>query len=124
LPGGKILLRMVPRIDRPTRGRIMQISTSVTDGRMTVSLSERLAFADNSAFRALLEQIREAGVGEAVFDLTDLVSIDSAGLGMFMIALEASQRAGWRFRIVKPQRAVAQLLQLARIDRMIEVAAA
>lgn len=102
----------------------MQISTTVSGSRMDVSLSERMAFGDHAVFRSLLEAIAAAGVEEVVFDLSELVSIDSAGLGMFMIALESSEKNGWRMRIARPTTAVRQLLQLARIDKMIEVAAA
>lgn len=102
----------------------MQISTTVTGARMDVCLSERMAFGDHAVFRSLLEAIAAAGVDDVVFDLSGLVSIDSAGLGMFMIALESSEKYGWKMRITQPTTAVRQLLQLARIDKMIEVAAA
>lgn len=102
----------------------MQISTTVTDARMTATLSDRMTFSDHAAFRSLLATIAAAEVKEVVFDLDELVSIDSAGLGMFMIALEASEKHGWQLSIQRPTRAVRQLLQLARIDRLISVAAA
>lgn len=108
------------------RGRCqdVQISTEVAGKRMLVRLSDRMAFGDHAQFRTLLQGIAAAGVEDVIFDLSGLVSIDSAGLGMFMIALEASQTHGWRLRIVKPATAVRQLLQLARIDKLIEVTAA
>jgi anti-anti-sigma factor len=102
----------------------MRISTETSGSTFTVKLADRMAFADHGVFRTLLDQIRKSGCKEAVFDLTDLVSIDSAGLGMFMIALEAADKDGWVMSILQPQGHVRQLLQLAKIDKMIKVTAA
>lgn len=102
----------------------MRISSNANGTSLDVKLSDRMAFADHGAFRGLLDQIRTSGSKAVNFDLSELVSIDSAGLGMFMIALEAAERDGWVMTIFQPQGHVRQLLQLARIDRMIKVVAA
>lgn len=99
----------------------MRITYAEAGGIFEAKLSERLSFADHPAFRKLLDDVAAAAPTRCVFDLSELVSIDSAGLGMFIIAIEAAKTGGWSLSLVGATGHVKQLLQLSRMDRLVTV---
>lgn len=84
-------------------------------------LSDKMLFADSSAFRKLIDEVRQSGCKTCVFDLKALEVIDSAGLGMIMIAIEDARRNGWALTLKNPQGPVLKLLQLSRMDQLLKV---
>jgi len=101
----------------------MRIDTRMNGTGFEAKLSDGLAFADSPTFRLLLKEIVEARPKTCVFDLSGLVSIDSAGLGMFMIALEEAKRGGWSLTLRSPQEQVKSLLDLANFDKLFVIEA-
>jgi HptB-dependent secretion and biofilm anti anti-sigma factor len=99
----------------------MRIESRKEDSGYRVKLQERMSFSDHSVFRDLLIEISKAKAQNAVFDLSELVSIDSAGLGMLMIALEESRKGGWALSLRSPQGHVRKLLELACFDKLIPI---
>ncbi len=82
------------------------------NGAMTIRLSDELTFDDHGVFRELLEQVSSSGSKRCVLDLFDLKTIDSAGLGMLMIAFEASEKEHWEFVISRPRGQVKRMLEI------------
>lgn len=101
----------------------MQIATNNAGSGFEAKLSDRMTFSDNPVFRRLLDEINAAQPSRCVFDLSELVAIDSAGLGMLIIAIEAAKTGGWVLVFQGAQGHVKQLLQLSRIDRLVAVEA-
>lgn len=99
----------------------MRIESRKDDTTYRVKLQERMTFSDHGPFRDLLSDIGKAKTQTAVFDLSELVSIDSAGLGMLMIALEESRKNGWSLSLKAPQGHVRKLLELACFDKLIPI---
>lgn len=99
----------------------MRIEARQENADFSIELHEQMTFCDHNQFRALLSEISEKKAETAVFDLSRLVSIDSAGLGMLMIALEESKKAGWRLSLRAPQGSVRKLLELACFDRLMPI---
>ena len=99
----------------------MRIESRKEDAAFRVKLQERMSFSDHSAFRDLLTDISRNKAKTAVFDMSELISIDSAGLGMLMIALEESRKGGWSLSLKAPQGHVRKLLELACFDKLIPI---
>jgi HptB-dependent secretion and biofilm anti anti-sigma factor len=99
----------------------MRIESRKEESAFRVKLQERMSFSDHSIFRDLLTEISRNKAQTAVFDMSELVSIDSAGLGMLMIALEESRKAGWALSLKAPQGHVRKLLELACFDKLIPI---
>lgn len=99
----------------------MNINTHRQGDHYVAKLSGKMAFSDNSAFRSLLDNIGESGAKSAVFDLSDLASIDSAGLGMFIIAADAAKKGGWGLRLKSPSGQVKQLIGLAKFGNLVAI---
>lgn len=81
-----------------------------------VSLSGRLTFAENGAFRRVVEGLEQTPRQQVVIDLAALEFVDSAGLGMLLVArdLTAARGGGVTLRAASGQ--VARMLRLAKFD--------
>ena len=101
----------------------MQFEKTLKDAALEVRLKERMTFSDNGTFRTLLDDIVKAGAKKCVFDLSGLESIDSAGLGMFVIALDQGKKHGWTLALRSPKGQVKSLLELAKFSKLVTIEA-
>ena len=99
----------------------MQSKILIKDGQARVELSDKLTFEDHSAFRNLLSTVAGGGARECVFDLQHLTSIDSAGLGMLMIAHETAESEGWNMALHRPQGQVKRMLEVTEFGKVISI---
>lgn len=99
----------------------MQVRTSVTDNVFEVHLSERLSFSDNSAFRKLLQDMQASKTRHWILNLSGLSAVDSAGLGMFIIAQETAKKSGLQLTLKSPSGYVKNLIELSKMDKLIPV---
>jgi anti-anti-sigma factor len=99
----------------------MHAETIVTDTTFEAKLSERLSFADNGAFRKLLEEMSASKTRHWVLNLSALASVDSAGLGMFIIAAEQARKSGLSLTLRSPGGHVRRLIELSKIDKLVPV---
>ena len=99
----------------------MQVTSSVNSSTFEAHLSDRLSFADNGAFRKLIDEMLNSKARHWVFDLSGLTSVDSAGLGMFIIAMETAKKAGLSLVLRSPTGHVKNLIELSKMDKLISV---
>lgn len=92
-----------------------------TNQDVRVKLQERLSFSDHAKFREMLTAIDREKPLRCVFDMSELVSIDSAGLGMLMIAHQQSTKSGWALSLQGAKGHVKQLLELSCFDKIIPI---
>ncbi|WP_159104335.1 STAS domain-containing protein [Sneathiella glossodoripedis] len=91
------------------------------DGALTISLSETLSFEDHERFRDILDSIKSTQLNKCIFDLNRLESIDSAGLGMLMIAFETAEESNLDFSLYKPQGQVKKLLEISDFSQVMRI---
>ena len=99
----------------------MHQQSTQNDGTLTIRLSNKLTFDDHGVFRDLLKQISSSGCKRCVLDVGGLDSIDSAGLGMLMIAFEASEVEHWEFVISHPRGQVQRMLEITEFAKIITI---
>jgi anti-anti-sigma factor len=99
----------------------MHVETRIDDATFNVRMSDRMTFSDHIAFRELLQKVEQSGARSCVLDLSGLISIDSAGLGMLVIAKETAAKQGWSLIVRGPQGHVKALLELGRFERMLTI---
>ena len=99
----------------------MEHQTLLHDGILTIRMSEALTFDDHRVFRDLLKEIATSGSKRCVLDFAELESIDSAGLGMLMIAFEASEREQWELVISRPHGHVKRMLEVTEFDKLLTI---
>jgi HptB-dependent secretion and biofilm anti anti-sigma factor len=99
----------------------MRIETKIKDNVFEAKLIDRFSFSDSQVFRKLIEEISASGKKQCVFDLSMLSHIDSAGLGMFVIARNAAKDKNWSLSIRGAQGDVKTLLKLGRFDELLQL---
>jgi anti-anti-sigma factor len=99
----------------------MQYVSNQTAQGMEVSFSGRLIFADNGAFREIVQSLDGRNSGELLFDLENLDFVDSAGLGMFLIAKEAAESKGMKLRVRGAKGQVAEMLEVSQFSNVINI---
>ncbi len=99
----------------------MDASITPSDTATYVALGGRLTFSDHTAFRKMLDEITQLGTRKCVFNLEKLVSIDSSGLGMFVVAHEQGKQNGWDLAIEGASGHVKSLLELGKFDKILDI---
>jgi len=89
-------------------------------GKAQVVFSGDITFSENVSFRQLLKDISEQNVDSCEFDLSAVDMVDSAGLGMFLIAREQADTAGWRLSVIGAQGHVASMLKLTKLSDLLD----
>jgi anti-anti-sigma factor len=93
-----------------------------TAGEETVvDLRGRLTFNDHAEFRELITEMVGSKKAHQVIDLSSLEFVDSAGLGMLLIAREELSGAKAELRLRNPQGQVKRVLNVARLSQIIKI---
>ena len=99
----------------------MKLQTCTYDDTFEASLSDSLTYGDVRAFRDLLFQIKERSYSVVVIDVKNLDWIDSAGLGMLLLARDAALKDNFKLVLRSPQGSVKTMLELGRFDAIFDV---
>ena len=86
-----------------------------------IRLSGRMCFDDHDLFRGVLDAIEGNSGHRIILDLTELSAIDSAGLGMLIIAGDHAAKKGLAFDIRNPAGLVKKLMELACLSKHMSV---
>lgn len=89
-------------------------------GNAKVTFTGDITFSENVSFRQLLKDISDQNVSSCEFDLSGVDMVDSAGLGMFLIAREQAENAGWKLSVSGAQGHVASMLKLTKLSDLLE----
>lgn len=98
----------------------MNYTISKNGTKADIVFEGNITFSENVVFRDMLKEVSEHSIKEAVFDLSDVGMIDSAGLGMFLIAKEQADNEGWRISVTGAVGHVANMLKLTKLSQLLE----
>ena len=101
----------------------MNCDLSSEDTRLVVSLSGRFTAVDTPAFRRVIEDLPLDGKSEVVFDLADLLFVDSAALGLLVLARDAVSDRGLPMSIRNLQGQVKKTFELFHFDQLFAIQA-
>ncbi len=87
----------------------------------TIRLPSRVTFADGSDFRKQLMAVLEEGARHLTIDLSQTEYMDSAGLGMLLVALKECQSHSISLVLYRPMGDVRKLLELTRSDERFQI---
>ena len=99
----------------------MEFRTETADGQLVVTLSDMLTFDDHESFRGVVTAIVDSDAETAVLDLSGLTMIDSAGIGMLLLANDRSAKQGKTLRLRGEQGHVAKDVELSRLEQLIPI---
>ena len=84
-------------------------------------LSEKITFSDLEGFREIIRKMQEASAPENVMDLSGVEFIDSAGLGMLLLAKDEVGKISSRLVLKEPQGQVKRMFDVAQFDKMFDI---
>ena len=90
------------------------------DRKVAVQFKGDITFSENVRFRQLLNDLADKDLSEGVFDLSGVDMVDSAGLGMFLIAKEQADTSNWKLTVEGASGHVASMLKLTKLSDLLE----
>jgi anti-anti-sigma factor len=88
-------------------------------GATEVRFTGRMTFDDNEKFLNVVAALEHPAAARVVFDLSRLDFMDSAGMGMLMLAQDVAQRRKLDFALKGARDGVRRSLDLARFNTLI-----
>ncbi len=70
----------------------MEIIPNHHKGIYSVTLSGKFTFSDHTGFREILKKITESDVRQVILNMTTVDFVDSAALGMLLLARDEAQK--------------------------------
>lgn len=70
----------------------MEIMTHTENGALNASMQGKFTFSDNAAFRDVLQRIGANDVKQVIFNMERLSFVDSAALGMLLLARDEADK--------------------------------
>ena len=92
----------------------MAISERCVGDSAEISLSGDFTFSDTNEFRGKLKEVIEKDIKALKIDVSQLQSLDSAGLGMLLVAHSDCQKKAIDFSLYKPTGSVKALLEVTK----------
>jgi anti-anti-sigma factor len=96
----------------------MDFTKEMLPDGVVIELTGSFTFKDHHVFRALLDILKEAPGSRHVLDLSRVEFLDSAALGMLLIAEDEARAASHTLALRKPSPATARLIELAAMDTL------
>jgi anti-anti-sigma factor len=99
----------------------MDYHVTENGAQVDVKLTGKFTIEDADDFRSLFDWSNKKADRSITLDLTNLQSIDSAGLGMLLYANSRTADKKWKFSIANPVGQVEKMIRLSRIDELITI---
>lgn len=94
--------------------RIERSGTSVK-----VVFTGDVTFSENAVFRQMLKDVDAEAPTACTFDITSVDMVDSAGLGMFLIAKDGADKANRSLKVTGAKGHVASMLKLTKLSDLL-----
>ena len=100
----------------------MDIDVRSQEAVKVVKLRGRLTLGEPvDRLRAAIEDLLNNGENRLVFDLAELQTVDSSGIGLFSRLLTSAKQGGGSLKLVSPSKFVVQTLKLVGLLNLFEV---
>jgi anti-anti-sigma factor len=99
----------------------MKFEFEQNDARVTIS--GEFTFSDHVAFREVAGRLFQAKDHTVVVDLSQLQFIDSAGLGMLLVARDEAGKAGRMLVLSQPQGQVKRMFTITKFGELFTIQA-
>ena len=96
----------------------MEIIPNHHQGIYSVTLSGKFTFSDHPAFREILKKITESDVRQVILKMAAVDFVDSAALGMLLLARDEAQKYQKELVIHGATGQVKKTFELAKFDTL------
>lgn len=101
----------------------MDYSSNTNGTTLSVTFRGEFTFSDNESIRLLIGEITDTECSHTSIDLSDLSSIDSAGLGMLLLINDAVQNKNNTMDLCGATGQVQKMLEISKFSEIIPVKA-
>lgn len=84
-----------------------------------LELRGQITFEADGDFRTILAEWERGGIADCVLNLSAVDYMDSAGLGLLVMANNAAKQAGVTFRLKHPRGQVRELIKISEFHTII-----
>jgi anti-anti-sigma factor len=99
----------------------MEFTQETTPDGVVVSLRGSFTFKDHHGFRAVLDALITSRGSRRLLDLSRVDFLDSAALGMLLIAEDETARAHVKLILRNPSPQIARLFELSAMDTLLSI---
>ncbi|RKU24380.1 hypothetical protein C6499_17065 [Candidatus Poribacteria bacterium] len=100
----------------------MNFETTIETGNIsTLHVEGKILGNATDTFRKEMELQLQTGRDKLVVDLTNVSLIDSSALGAIVTTLKYCQQSGGKLVLLKPQKAVQEVLEVTQLATVIEI---
>lgn len=96
----------------------MNVVKHKSEDQLDLGLTGKFTFHDHGAFKEVLSDIAKEPVQKILFDMKDLVFIDSAALGMLLLAHDEAIKAGKKITVSGLNGQVQKMFDMTRLNRI------
>ncbi len=97
----------------------MNISEHMTDQVATLHLEGNFIYTQRKVFQEAIRKACGKGARKIVIDLSEVVALDSAALGLLMVTHRQPSNERCRLILARPRANVKQIIELANLHEMI-----
>lgn len=99
----------------------MDFATSSRDSHFHIALTGVLTFDDHDKFKGVIREMQDADESQVEISLADLSMIDSAGVGMLILANDKAKKLSKTLRLSGVKGHVEKVLKLSKVDQIISI---
>jgi anti-anti-sigma factor len=99
----------------------MKINERTVPQGMILDVEGDLTYANRTVFKAAVEKATQAQCKHLILNFEQVRFVDSAGLGLLVIAAQSLKRIQSQLSLLKPQMYVREIMSLANIPHMIPI---
>jgi len=101
----------------------MEIATNLKDGTYHVTLNGKFTFSDHTEFRDILRKMEEDNLWQVILHLGGVDFVDSAALGMLLLADEEAKKRKKNLVISGATGQVKKMFDMAQFDKIFSMQA-
>ncbi|MEI6985113.1 MAG: STAS domain-containing protein [Rhodospirillaceae bacterium] len=99
----------------------MEYNYEVKDQDAHIKMNGRLTFNDHAKLRAMIKEMLQSSSKRQILDMTNLEFVDSAGIGMLLIAREELNNVDKQFVLRNATGQVKRVLTVAQLGKLITI---
>ncbi len=99
----------------------MKYQNTGSGDTIAIDLSGSLTFEDHQSFRVLIDEIENSPQKNVVFNLRALQAIDSAGVGLLLLAKEKATSSGKALKLRNLSGSVEKVAQLFKLHQLLTI---
>jgi len=96
----------------------MNISQNLLGTTVEFLLSGKFTFSDHDSFRTIIEKIKDSNTKSVIIDFSGVDFIDSAALGMLLIAREEGDKYAVQISLRGAQGQIEKMFKVSKFDSL------